>query len=557
MPQLFAPTRRDFIKTSAAAAGASMFPFATAFGQTAKKFVRLNVNDPGAVRMLASYKKAIRAMLALPPADPRNWYRHTLIHTLDCPHGNWWFLVWHRAYIGWFEQTCREMSGDPDFAFPYWDWTENTDPSQPFKPRIPEALFDDVLTPGHPAFIASYTEFEGTYRELVGNQGYWSRTTPFDPMTQYGELLGRGVRFNDDLWFDIANDPRGRYFYEAPHARGLTPAQPYLDEETAAAVSSANLYATLAPDNFIAFASPVAPNHSTNRGFGPLEAGPHNLVHNNVGGVTTVTGPDGKPVTTNTGGFMQDLMSPVDPIFFLHHSNMDRLWDVWTRKQQNRGLPTLPDGYLTNPPAEGTDYYRWSTEPFLFFVDAQGQPVAQKTAGDYASIGRFNYEYQPGSGEDVVPVPPSPRPAPQTRVFAGTEIAGDPASRMPKGFSFVIPAALLQPTASHDDPSLIAKVTAEMPVRHHAGRLRLFVNAPAGGDPGTRSPSYAGSFVMFSHRTSTGEFTFTLPLAGAIAALRAQGLLNTDAPLVLRVYQEPPADAHGAVEIRSIVIEVH
>jgi tyrosinase len=58
-------------------------------------------------------------MLALPPEDPRNWYRHALVHTIDCPHGNWWFLPWHRGYLGWFEQICRELSNDPAFALPY------------------------------------------------------------------------------------------------------------------------------------------------------------------------------------------------------------------------------------------------------------------------------------------------------------------------------------------------------------------------------------------------------------------------------------------------------
>ena len=555
-------TRRDFIKTTAGAVGAAVLPFAGPQPVSARKYVRWNVTDPRAAKSLASYKRAVRAMLALPPSDPRNWYRHTLIHTLDCPHGNWWFLPWHRGYIGWFEQTCRELSGDPDFAIPYWDWTISLQP-RAFKPGIPPLLFDDVLSPSHASFIGAYADFETVFKDVIAGAGYWRSTGAFEPKSQYGSLLARGVRFNDDLWFDIASDPRGRYFYERAHARGLTPSQPYFDEETAAAVSLENLHAALAPDDFIGFASAKAPNHSANRGFAPLEAGPHNLVHNNVGGVTTVTGPDGKPVTTNTGGFMQDLMSPVDPIFFLHHSNMDRLWDVWTRKQQARGLPFLPDGYLANPAAPGTDYYTWSTEPFLFYVDSKGQPVTPSTAGDYASIGRFNYEYQPGSGEDVVARTTTVavlRAAAQAQVFHADRPGAEEATREAEGFAFAIPAALLAPQTSHDGPVLIARVTAEMPAHRHASRLRLFVNAPAGGDPGTTSPHFAGSFAMFSHRSS-GTFTFTLPLARALSALRAASLLDTGAPLRLRVIQEGDgqdgaATGHAAV-ILSVVIEVH
>ena len=60
----------------------------------------------------AGAKKAIRKMLALPATDPNNWYRRALIHTIDCPHGNWWFYVWHRGYVGYFEQTIRTHGPD-------------------------------------------------------------------------------------------------------------------------------------------------------------------------------------------------------------------------------------------------------------------------------------------------------------------------------------------------------------------------------------------------------------------------------------------------------------
>jgi tyrosinase len=113
-----APSRRDFLSTTGAALAAAVLPSGSAVAQSPAKHCRVNVSSPEAGQVLASYKKAIRAMLALPPSDPRNWYRQSLVHTLDCPHGNWWFLVWHRGYVGWFEQICRELSGDPQFALP-------------------------------------------------------------------------------------------------------------------------------------------------------------------------------------------------------------------------------------------------------------------------------------------------------------------------------------------------------------------------------------------------------------------------------------------------------
>ncbi|MFD2423055.1 hypothetical protein ACFSUI_01760 [Ralstonia solanacearum] len=81
--------RRRFLHAGVATAGAAWLPATGAIGQTSAKYRRVNVNDPvRGPQVLASYKKAIKAMLALPPTDPRNWYRIALTHTLDCPHGN-------------------------------------------------------------------------------------------------------------------------------------------------------------------------------------------------------------------------------------------------------------------------------------------------------------------------------------------------------------------------------------------------------------------------------------------------------------------------------------
>src|SRR5688500_756388 len=98
-------TRRTFLSGSAAAIGLATLP-AGALGQTPQvKYRRWEISDPEMpANVIPSYKKAVSAMLALEPTDARNWYRQAMVHLLDCPHGNWWFLPWHRAYLGWFEQ---------------------------------------------------------------------------------------------------------------------------------------------------------------------------------------------------------------------------------------------------------------------------------------------------------------------------------------------------------------------------------------------------------------------------------------------------------------------
>ena len=93
---------------------------------------------------------------------------------------------------------------------------------------------------------------------------------------------------------------------------------------------------------------------------------------------------------------MTNFLSPVDPIFFLHHANMDRLWDVWTRKQKALNLPYLPPQ---------PDLKTLSDEPFLFYVDGKGNYVTNGKAGDYLSTDVFEYDYEPGFGEKVIATP--------------------------------------------------------------------------------------------------------------------------------------------------------
>jgi tyrosinase len=96
---------------------------------------RLPVGDP----TIQTYKAAVSAMKALPSTDPRNWTRQAQIHFDHCPHGNWYFLPWHRAYLLFFEEICRELTGNKDFALPYWNWTAN--------PSIPAVFWGGASNP--------------------------------------------------------------------------------------------------------------------------------------------------------------------------------------------------------------------------------------------------------------------------------------------------------------------------------------------------------------------------------------------------------------------------
>ena len=126
-------SRRRFLATSGKAVSATVIASALlhaelAFGATT--FVRRNLagmdaSDP----ILLSYRKAIKAMQALPQSDPRSWIYQGAIHwtTLspllaswdNCEHGTEFFWSWHRMYLYWFERIVRKMCDDPCWALPY------------------------------------------------------------------------------------------------------------------------------------------------------------------------------------------------------------------------------------------------------------------------------------------------------------------------------------------------------------------------------------------------------------------------------------------------------
>jgi len=100
-----------------------------------KNIATLADTDP----VLQAFRAGVAAMKALPTSDPRSWQRQAQIHQDFCPHGNWLFLPWHRAYLHYFERIIRKLSGDQTFALPYWHWGKN--------PQIPAAFWGDSTNP--------------------------------------------------------------------------------------------------------------------------------------------------------------------------------------------------------------------------------------------------------------------------------------------------------------------------------------------------------------------------------------------------------------------------
>lgn len=520
-------TRRSLLVT-AAAAGATALPFRRS--QAAAKYTRYNVTSPQGQKMLASYAKGVEAMLKLPPDHPQNWFRNAFIHLMDCPHGNWWFYVWHRGYLGYFERTIRTLSGDDTFAIPYWDWTQ--------MPQIPDGMFDGVLTPTDKAFepyTGNLALFTTALKPALTD--YWNKLSS----AQRTQLNTRGYKAFDDLWNDVtgysasaqAGISGNKAFATTCAARYLSRNNPKLDPKTAYDVSLPVITAGLSPTNFYdadiaaSFTSSKTPSHNTQPNgstqFSVLEGLPHNKVHNYIGGVG--------PLDPGPYGNMTNFLSPVDPIFFLHHSNMDRLWDVWTRKQQRLHLPYLPTGQ---------DLATLSNEPFLFYVNGNGTYVGPTKAGDFLSTDVFGYDYEPGSGEPAGQAP-------------GTALTARKAAPPVKGAvranvgSVTLSGAMIRSHLAGALPQpLMAAVTLPRPGGTSTAReFDVLVNAPTGvTQVSADSPYYAGTIAFFGSMMPgmkmSADATFAVPLPRTLHAFTALGATNQSATLTIRV-----VPAHG------------
>jgi hypothetical protein len=480
-------TRRSLMAGAAALAAAPLLP-AGAGAQTQR--VRKDVAGPNSdPAMLEAYKRAVRAMLQLPPRDPRNWYRQALVHLIDCPHGNWWFLPWHRGYLLHFEQICAQLSGKPDFALPFWDWTAN--------PSVPAEMFADVLTPTHPAFLANFNAYRSRHRTPV--RTYLSGLGP----AARADLVRRGLPSLNAIMSEVQGS-----FPARPNARGLTQQAPNFDSMGASAVTLQKIRDCLAPISFETFGSDPSPQHSERAISHELEGGPHDNVHGAV------------------GGFMGAFMSPVDPIFWLHHCNIDRLWAIWTKREKAAGRTGLPQASAD-----------WIKEPFRFFCDAAGAPLPDATAGDYVDIDTLGYSYGTGSG-DIAPPTPLIAGAPvevvatasaklQLKTFAPTSLA---LSVAPDKQNLV--AKTVAPQATPAPSALVARVTFAPPSGAKNYRLRVFANCPyLTKDTPVVDPHYVGAISFFGvgHGThGAHEVTYTLPIGRTLQRLAELGRATGD-----------------------------
>ncbi|MEU4195420.1 tyrosinase family protein, partial [Kribbella sp. NPDC026611] len=268
-----------------------------------------------------AYARAIQVMQARPVADPTSWAYQAAIHGTFAapPAGAEWNGCQHR---GWFFLPWHRM---------YLYYFE----------RIVRKAVRDL---GGPAdFALPYWNYDKTFPSNTLPPAFRAPTLP-----------------------DGTANP---LFVPAPGRNGtlMTGGQVPATATTSAAAMSMTDFT--APQGVPSFGgSRVGPAHFGN-GIGQLESTPHNVMHPTIGG--------GQVVNPCRGALMTDPnCAALDPIFWLHHANIDRLWNNWLE---------LPG--RANPVEAG-----WLNQAFVFH-DETGTQVTLSCADVVDTAVQLNYAY--------------------------------------------------------------------------------------------------------------------------------------------------------------------
>ncbi|VIO71080.1 tyrosinase family protein [Bradyrhizobium ivorense] len=485
---------------------------------------QLPAND----KTLFWYGEAIKDAQAKPITDITSWWSLAAMHGIDrqlwidlgyldanvtlpfdpdaigfwnqCQHGSWYFLSWHRAYLAAFEAILLDAivkkGGPADWALPYW----NYDPTKPNTLKFPAAFAPELLDDGskNPLWV----------KERYGRRGNGvisirPSDVPVSPLWQEPEFF---------------NEPQ-----DLPTSFGGTR---------------------------------TAFSHG-GRGAGLLEQQPHGPVHVLVGGTKEGTDPD---ITKNNGLMAMFETAGIDPIFWLHHSNIDRLWESWLTVRRHASDPA--DAYK-NP--TDTD---WLNEPAGEFVMPRPNGTTfTTTAKDVLNTKApaLNYEYQDISvpGQQVVLAARLGRlgvaPA-DANTLAGamamasqktTELVGQSRSAIrlagtatdasvqldgpaTSNLSASLRVRSLAPAHAPKAPDRVYLVLENVTSTTDAGVFDVYVNLPKDATPAQHPEYLAGVLSLFGARAASkaggahaGDgLTQTLEITDIVDAMHLKGQLN-------------------------------
>ena len=335
-----------------------------------------------------------------------------------CNHGNVLFPTWHRVYVHKIEQALQSIDGCSEVTLPYWD--ETTEES--LKLGIPWALtnetfiLDGVLI-NNP--LRSYVlqqavgdSKRGDNQAYTKPKGYETVRYPLSGLVSaeyaiktqnhnfaFSDYVMNQILLNKNVkaWLhgskvtsDVINPQKDGIFYQ---------------------------YKTcLDAPNYTAFSNTTSAqewNKQENTSIVVALESPHNDIHLAVGGFDA-DGSEYGQIPGANGDMGENNTAALDPIFFFHHCNVDRMFWLWQIKQDKTDkfeiIPFFP-GTSTNysdngqGPAVGqqeNEHLKMDT-PLSPFLKDQNDPDSYYTSNDCINIEKqLGVTYSAGSFTDIV-----------------------------------------------------------------------------------------------------------------------------------------------------------
>ena len=239
-----------------------------------------DVGVPGTVQKISTYDLFVvwhvRAMMTMTPSNPDDEGR-------NAAHRGPVFLPWHRFMLRQLELNLQRVLKDQTFGLPYWDWAADGELKPADQPKSP------LWAPTG-----------------IGGSGKPITTGPF--VFKPADPTSFRVRIATNSNSDPVQVNRGL-------SRALTAGVSTLPNKRATRDALDDKPYDAAPWT-------VSSARFRNRleGWKP-SLGLHNRVHVWV------------------GGDMSPASSPNDPVFFLNHCNVDRIWEAWMKKNGRVYLP--------------------------------------------------------------------------------------------------------------------------------------------------------------------------------------------------------------------------
>jgi tyrosinase-like protein len=231
------------------------------------------------------------------------------------------------------------------------------------------------------------------------------------------------------------------------------------------------------------------PSHWDGGQTGLIELQPHNNVHRTIAGIM------------GTGH------SPLDPIFWLHHAQVDRLWARWLETGGGRANPTAP---------------KWLCQPYEFY-DPSGDEVTQ-TPQEALSTTELGYRYEDQAPPAALPLTAVEPQLAEATLLRLAEVGGPGGDPRELGASGSIelgtgattatielaeePASDLSLLAAPDTgPRSVALVLEDIrPDDLDAPSYEVYLNSPEVDDGGHHdSPHFVGFLEFFGAGHSHGE----------------------------------------------------